>query len=378
MGIQSKHVGFDAGKAKEAEAKKIEGRKSKNSSADRLKIVDGYQAWWLMPALEGQKPWACKQVHYKPFHMCGRDHPVPNPDFDPEQEEHKKNNPVYVEDTWFANCTRCMQAWDNWSETDKAPGQPKDDFKANMPSKQLALQVIDFTPFFEPPPGRATKCSVNEDLVDRWMDEFVEIVCAVGRGESPTPPKDMPEEMAKSALYGPTIVLVSDYMIRKILEDEFYEYYYDRGSDPTLEPEKTILQIKRSSQSRGQGLPPKTDYSLKYLRLDDWGFPEDELFGLFGELVESGEYRNIHDLNRPDKEYASLEEKVYDYQDLTDAEIEQWLEKSGHSFTSEDVDEVPEKGEEMDASDPSQFRKAESVLASKADVSKLRDELEDD
>ena len=171
----------------------------------RVKLKDGRNVVWMLPRFGGMaEPIQRMLIHYGPFHVCGRHAKTPDP----------TNPRKMLEDRNFKNCYRCLAAWNAYDAAGKPGAKDKENqppekkkFKRDMPNNQVAIQVVNLTPFFEKGLGDLV---VNKTNLPQ-LKSFKKI--ALG-GE---PAASISEDVVDAALAGTDVLLVSEDLSTEIL-----------------------------------------------------------------------------------------------------------------------------------------------------------------
>lgn len=385
-GFKSYNAAKAQEKAQEKAQKALEKLTGASGGRRRHKLSEGTNLFWVLPLIsdKGTTPWAHYNVHFNPIHLCNRAHPVENP-------QAQKDKDLYITDGNFSNCPRCLGAWEAAPKNAEGRLDRSDDegfraFKRNMPSHQIVLQAVNFTPFFNPPKGRNPNASPNKALIKEWMPAFVEILRASTLGEEYEIPEDMPEEIAEAAEAGVNILMVSEYSHRNLF-NTYYEKYYEEGEeDPLMSPDATLLQIKKTEAGTfNGGKNKKYSYNHSFAKLKNWGFPKelDPSGGeVISELFENNALYDIFDLTAYDHQnIETLEDKAAALIQLADEELREML--ADHNYGPPREQGPPEKGDDesddFDAADPDTFQPSASILGGRGrkKLDSLRAELED-
>lgn len=349
-----KHSAEDEAALLEQRAKELAG----GEKSARIKIKDGMNVLWILPKM-GEMASAIdyRFVHYKPFHLCRRDNPSPDP----------KDTKKLLEDKAFSKCPRCRQAWDTWSALGKPRNCEEHElFKRDMPSVQALVQAVNLTPFFGSDSSK-TYAVPKIDLIEKWGAAFVE---TIRTGEVPD---GMPEDIAEAALAGVNPLFVSKELgglIRSAYNAVLIES--DEGEDPLFKPGSTLLQISRSDsgatfESGGRTIKSKTHevrFTLdKFMKT--WVIPE----GFIEACVDKAQ-----DLTQLEVEGDTVEDKARALHKLSPEEITELLNNAGHSFTpsltASDVDEAVSGFK--DVSSPDDFVSSALSTSANRDLNELR------
>lgn len=365
MSFESKFQQHDVAASKKR-AEELANELQGGSSKARVRVKDGLNVWWVLPKVGTMlEPICFKYVHYNPFHICGRKDPIPDPnDLD-----------KLIEDRNFKNCYRDITAWNTY---DKA-GRPKSGpihqkFKADMPSLQAAVQVVNLSPFFELDASK-TLAIPNKDLIKKWGDTFVEVM------KGAEPPEDMPEEMIEAAQAGVDVVFLNQ-TAGKQLRKTHISACIEEEEDLFFCPDRYLVQIIRSDGAEtfvgSDGKQRKgKNYDIRFTsekKMKNWSMPE----GLMDVVVEQA-----IDINEIPVEGDELTDKVDALHPLSEPELIQYLESMGHSFhlTDEDGDAEDEDASGPSLSDPDAFvDNADSALSvkGKRSLADLRKQVEDE
>lgn len=338
----SKFKSYDEEEAREkieAAAEEIDERNGGNEEERaRVKVRDGMNVFWILPRIgEMVAPIIPMNIHYSPFHRCGR---VVTQD---------PNDPEKLKSDGFFECHHCTGAWEQWKGNDcpgkgnkesKHPSKVK--FLQDMPSTQYVANAVQLDGFFGT--DRKGKYAVPDtDLMEEWGETFVSVM----NGEE-EPPENMPEDLAEAAKAGVQPLLVNEDVGRQI-EDVHYDYCKRQGEDPLLIPDQVLLQISRSNKdetftSNGQ-TRNKKNYSVTFTVDDDmgdWQLPD----GLFEACEEQAQ-----DLTDPDCGEDDLRERALALEVLDEDEMKEYLESCEHTFDPE----FDSDSEEDDTPDYSEF-----------------------
>lgn len=356
---------------REERAKKIE---SSGQDGYRLRIEDGLNVLWVVPGL-GETKEAINDmlIHFRPYHRCGREDPVPDPDADGG----------YKKDGDFSNCYRCQQTWNHWEATGKAGGKYKAKFSADMENHQAIFQAIDFSPFFKLDSKKKYAMS-NKKVIEAHLEDFLKIVAVDKTTEEGLEeaeglvPEDMPEEMAEKALASPGIIGTNSKVGEQIREATD-EVYMRTEEDPLAQPDKQLVQIIRTNDgdtftgANGQERKKKS-YSVrmtvaKYMKA--WDVDKDELIDI---LLDVG--KDIQDMEPADD---SLQARAYALERFDDDTMKEYMDEQEHSFEPDfgDTDDEEEEAElDPDNFDEDDFDE-EDVLTTDdhAEAEKLKEEM---
>lgn len=304
-----------------------EKRQKMNNDTRKLRVEDGLNVFWIMPGMgETFRSVVDLLIHYRPFHRCLREDPVPKPNSDSDDK--------WETDGGFSNCIRCQTAWNHYDDAGTPKGGPyKDKFQDDMETHRAFFQAIDFSPFFE-----ATDiglAEVNNDVVDRWLDTFLEVVFE----EREDAPEDMPDDMAEAAELSPGIVGINKKQGRKIRKRRRIKMDELEGKDPMMNPGEMLFQIIREKdgsdtfQGRNGQEVAKRTYEHRFTspgKIKGWSLPDD----FMQKASEVGQ-----DILNQEPEDDTLEARALAFEVLSEDELETYLDEQGHSYTPNDGDD---------------------------------------
>lgn len=338
--------GFNIHEDEEVEQKAQEQQEEKakqlEDTSETIGLDDGLNVFHIVPALgETFTHVPYKTIHFRPFHVCGRNDPVP--------DSEAKNG--YKSDNNFGNCARCQKAWDVYEESGQPPdGTPeKSKFLNDMPNDRAVFQAVDFSPFFEWASEKEHFATVNEELVDKFLDDFLECVL-----EDADPPESMPDEMERAAKLSPGIVNVSIRSVGKKIRDTWEKKKIETEKDPFAHPDQTLMQIKRTKT--GETFPAgdtevhQRDYDVSFTadaKVKEWTeeFPKDEYMKKLVDVAV--------DIENQEPEEDTLEARAYAMEKFDDPTMLEYLEEQGHSFQP-DIDFDPDSLDEDATSEPTE------------------------
>lgn len=305
--------------------RELEAQGSGDDKQSRTKIVEGLNVFWVLPPIDNMKKFYQRVlVHYGPFHACGRDAKREDP-HDPSK---------LIKDGDFSKCHRCSTAWKTWKDDglggkgDKDSSDPqKKKFREDMSNDQIAIQVLNLTPFFKL--DRSKKfAQVDEDMLT-YMDTYISLL----NGESVECDN---EDIVKAAGEGVNWLLINEKLGQRIIEEEDKtRITQDLKGGPMSHPDKYLLQIVRerdpgvSFETRGvkrYGAKYNVTFTIpKYM--EGWDFPED----LWDVCA-----RGAVDLTDIPCEHDTVEEMARCLHKLTSDQMVEFLTSSEHTFKASD------------------------------------------
>lgn len=327
--------GFNRTTSESAAAVAAAAQEFGNDDKSRVKLRDGLSVFYLVPAV-GSTPYPIRfcLIHYKPFHICGRDMA-----YDPTSNKTKT-------DSMFSKCPRCKAAWDERSkhiekgvDASQFTNHQKlvnKKFKSDMSSERAVLQVVDLSPFFALRDGDAEP---DMKMVKAWWGSFLDVMSG-----APVP-EDMPKELVEAAQAGPSLLAVN-IDLGKRLDSLYRRAVRDEGQDPCFMPQSFLLSIQRTKGEKADGIQ-KYDYNVstvseKVLARQGWGktIAEDE-----ERFMETLAERAM-DMTDPEPAEDTLEAKAYALIKFTPDQLNAYLAERKHTYTM-----TLEKKEDGDGSD---------------------------
>lgn len=287
----------------------------------RVKLRNGLNVFYLVPAV-GKTPYPIRfcLIHYKPFHICGRDMA-----YDPTSNKVKT-------DSMFSKCPRCKAAWDERSKHIQKGEDAKNytaqqqlankKFKSDMSSERAVMQVVDLTAFFVLKDGDAEP---DMKLVKTWWGAFLDVMSG---GEVPA---DMPKELVEAAQAGPSLLPVNIDLGKRV--DAIYRRAVkDEEQDPCFMPQSFLLSVRRTKGDLVDGIQ-KYDYNVETVSekaLNRLGWPkviaEDE-----ERFMETLAERAV-DMLDPEPAEDTLEAKAYSLMKLTNDQLDAYLAERKHTY----------------------------------------------
>ena len=368
-------------KVKERLEQNLDGKNDDSKPSHRISL--GLNVFMMTPSFDAAdpRPWVNVGVHYGPFHLCLRGEAV--------EKKNGKGETYLKTDSNFANCPRCMEAWNTWADAGRPEGARKKKFQYEMSNDVTLVNVLDLSPFFKFD-DENTFAEPKTSVIKKWMKTYCEIVDAVMKGDEFEIPEDMPEDMARAAQIGYDVLILNKTTGEK-LRKTYRKQSKMGGGCPLWEPENYLLQLNRQKDgktfkgSKGEDIEStSTDVAFAPLRGTGWKLPK-QLLTTIEQSIEDGGMVDIH--NFDERKTETVAEAAKALKRLTPDQLAEYLEENNHTHATEgfgapvqeDSSEVDYSigGDNMkaDPSDPNSVGASPFAKGNTSELGAMRDRL---